>query len=148
MTTDNQYDTAEAESIFAFAQARSSERFAVEKGEAITALQRQLEDLAKKRGAQAEIDPRGILFIRDRSRTVQVEEQEGGVSVIQLDRFGKAVGDWTAAPLDFDLLQKLYVGREEDTYYVPEPGQPRKRRSALAVVAEMVVGMLYGAEKT
>jgi hypothetical protein len=139
------YDTAEAESIFAFAKGRIAGQHAVPRGEAITALQQQLREVVHGGGCVADIDENGTLFIHARGQRVAVQDVEGRVTVHNL----------TSRPptelcpeLDFDPRSNIFVGREEDTYYVPEPGKPRRRRSALAVVAEMVAAKLYGPETT
>jgi hypothetical protein len=40
--------------------------------------------------------------------------------------------------LDYDPEAKMFMGKGEDTYRVPTPGEPRKHRSAVAVVADVI----------
>ncbi len=40
--------------------------------------------------------------------------------------------------ITYDTLTKSYIGTEPDSFITPEPGQPRRMRSALAVLAEAV----------
>lgn len=42
-------------------------------------------------------------------------------------------------PLDYDPVHGILVGKDEDRFRHPEPGAPRKRRSAVAVVVEAML---------
>ena len=44
--------------------------------------------------------------------------------------------------IEYDPIEKIFVGKEEDVFYTPEPGKPRKRRSAVGVVAEAIIKMI------
>jgi hypothetical protein len=45
-------------------------------------------------------------------------------------------------PIEYDPFAGIFVGKEEDIFYTPEPGKPRKRRSAVSVVAEEIIKMI------
>jgi hypothetical protein len=44
--------------------------------------------------------------------------------------------------IEYDPLTKMYIGTEYDDTIVPVPGEPRRRRSAVAVVAERIVALI------
>lgn len=44
--------------------------------------------------------------------------------------------------IEYDPLTKMYIGKEYDNTIVPVPGEPRRRRSAVAVVAERIVALI------
>lgn len=58
---------------------------------------------------------------------------------------GSSDDEHHAADLKFDALSKKWVSDERDETIVPEPGKPYPKRSAAAVVAELVVKVLEGA---
>jgi hypothetical protein len=49
----------------------------------------------------------------------------------------------TPVDLDLDLVTKSLVGKQEDAFRTPVPGEPKHQRSALAVVVEQALQVMF-----
>jgi hypothetical protein len=51
-------------------------------------------------------------------------------------------GESTQVPISWDAATSRFAGTAMDAFRVPIPGQPRERRSAIAVMADVIVTVL------
>lgn len=51
-------------------------------------------------------------------------------------------GESSQVPVSWDAATSRFIGTAFDAYRVPIPGQPRERRSAVAVIADVIVAVL------
>ncbi len=57
-------------------------------------------------------------------------------------RTKEPTGEATLVPIAWDAAASRFAGTSPDPYRVPIPGQPREKRSAVAVMAETIVAVL------
>lgn len=130
---EKQYDDREARTILAavveeLSPAEDKERVALQLAKELYSLLSELGfaiDSTHKRPEMRVVHPR--------AQTEVWLSWAGGDFRVSLD--GKS-GEPVA--IRYDPLTKSYIGNEPDSFITPEPGQPRKMRSALAVLAQAV----------
>jgi hypothetical protein len=81
------------------------------------------------------------------ARTIILQSHGAVTAVVDDDRFylhvaGPPQTSITDLAIEYDPVTKAFVGKVEDTFVLPVPGEPRKRRNAVAVVAERIVELL------
>lgn len=135
------YDTKEAETIFANAHVQLDPTSHYKAREsAAHGLLDAVEQAAKAAGYRLSTPSHGVRMI--------VHQHHGVVNaVVDDDRFylhvegppQKVIKDLA---IEYNGKTKTFVGKEEDTFILPISGEPPKRRSAVAVVAERIVALI------
>jgi hypothetical protein len=135
------YDVREAEALFVRAHDRLDphRRFA-ERAEAATELLRAALQAAKAAGYEVG---------SERGYYVVAQKRQGAVYLRVDDDTLRVTADpepdpskWNGFAIEYDPALRLFVGVAEDTFLHPVPGEPRARRSAAAVIAELIVKMI------
>ena len=136
---DIDYDTREARSILAKLQAeKSPDRNKAERVAAIHKVVSNVLDSARDNGFTVSQGKQGAeLRWNDAGPCVCVTVTPTGIVVgsVNLEDYVK-IGH---AEIVYDGDLKRWVGKEADTFLVPVPGHPVPRRSAIAVVADLIV---------
>jgi hypothetical protein len=133
------YDDAEAVDLL---RARSGREALAQQIDAAKTLLEQFEATAKKAGWLSEWQrfshlQRALWVSPFRGKDgVFVLANDDGVPVICFADHSNAAA---IEGIRFDAQEARFVGAELDTYYTPEPGQPRKKRSPLAALAAAVI---------
>lgn len=81
----------------------------------------------------------------ERGMQVISHHRQGAVYLWVADNvlcLGTADGKRKELPIEYDAALGMFVGKDDDEFYVPEPGKPKQRRSAVAALAEVVVEMI------
>jgi hypothetical protein len=142
-TSDTVYDAAEASGILAQTRNNLSLEAQVEAKNARSSeagrLLKQVLTLLQASGFQAaRNEGEDLVVILPRVGSVQIRDEAGGILVTGIRKHPPGVIQWHPAELDFDPVTLRFEGREADTRYVPVPAERVRKRSALAVVAELV----------
>lgn len=141
MSTDSKYEQIEARAMLgraygAMKESRSLREKAVpEAYEAVLGLN----DVGGLR--VQEVKEKGDLSLSLGERSVRFGWHGTGFAVWRAGRFGQ-VSHVTEIPLAFDAITGRFEGIADDTFTEPPPGQPRKRRAALAVIVEHALTLM------
>lgn len=130
---EKQYDDREARMILAgvveeLSPAEDKERFALQLAKELYALLGELGfaiDSTHRQPQMYVVHPR-------KQQGVWLNWAAGGFRVSLDGKSGEPVA------IKYDPLTKSYVGNEPDSFITPEPGHPKRMRSALAVLAEAI----------
>lgn len=73
---------------------------------------------------------------------VQIVCDRRGLSLAYKSRRTPSDVSYELAKLDFDWNERRFVGVEDDTFFEPTPGAPRRKQGALTVVSNLFAGMV------
>ena len=139
--SNNPYDQAEAKVLFARSHAkRDPIKYYQDRVEAANGLLDAVLLAAKEAGYLIE-QQGGTVVIAHPGQGVVFIEVEDDVLRARRGHRG-AVDESRSFPIEYDGGVKMFVGQDEDSFFVQEPGKPKKRRSAVAVVAEVIGQMI------
>jgi hypothetical protein len=117
-------------------EASRSKRLAAAK-ELLDALQKLLESAGynvgndKDGGVKLAIPDVGAVWLGD--------DGDGNIHARSLERYsGNAISPPTKAKIEWDPVAEEFRGTAPDTFVTPVPGEPARRRPALAVLADLV----------
>lgn len=142
---DENYDTEEASRILAKALGRT-ESFVERVKLARPSFLKALQHAATLAGYGAEITE-DRLNVVDHVRNRGVMVRVNSIGQIQLARTSRLPSEdsWTTIDrIEFDVIGGKFVGTQQDTYRVPDPGYPWAGRAAVAVAAEAIVKFIEG----
>lgn len=156
MSRDGEYDLAEARHLIGAAVARSNDNatrcvITPRKEEANKKLMQALVELDHYVDAIFSVVQ---LDLASHRNTSSLQITLDGVNVYLSFEDKGHVLNWNAensepgepdkidVPLDFDPVAKQFYGPEMDKYYAPKPGEPHRRRSAVAVIIENALKLI------
>lgn len=135
------YDSREALDIFARAHERHDRRkHYQERAGAATDLLKAVLTAAKAAGYDAGPEGGYIAVFQPHRGGVYLRVEDDAL-LVHTDREPNP-DKWKKLPIEYDPVLGIFVGTAEDSYLLPAPGQPRRRRSAVAVVAEVITAMI------
>lgn len=141
MTESPKYETNEASEVFRRAAARQRpHEFAADIEAAAIGLLEAVTHAAKAAGYSVVPDLHGGVAIGAHgygAATLGIESP-GGVWMRPQQR----PGQFATLEIEYDPRSRQFVGKEFDAAYEPAPDTPRRRRNAVAVLAEAVVKIL------
>jgi len=85
-----------------------------------------------------------IVTLRHVGAAVIGADEEGAVHVAGYEPHAKKLrgGRWQDPEIEWDPSSEMFVGKDDDTYREPVPGERKRRRSAVAVVVEHLLRVL------
>jgi hypothetical protein len=139
------YDTREA--LYLLKKGLDEKHASERAAEALASAEALLEgviEAAKTAGLKTTKDKNGFLLAPSRvgsSRAIWVVAQADGIH-LGIEQHGRTEEQLVRPKIVYDGGLGAWVGTEPDTFFVPVPGEPARRRPAAAVVAESIVAAL------
>ncbi len=135
------YDTAEARAIFRRRhEAREPTGHYSERVAAVEGLIRAVLQLAKENGYDTGKEREAFVITHRRKGMAYILVDADRASEVYVAAGEQ--GPNFQARVEYDAAEKAFVGLDEDTFRTPTPGEPKHRREAVAVLAELVCDVI------